>query len=51
MNNEIIGKKVGTVSIHVYKESKTNSHFFYIESENQDVLAVSDIVEDTLKKY
>lgn len=51
MSNKITGKKVGTVSIHVYKESKTNSRFFYIESENQSVLPVSDIVEDTLKKY
>ena len=50
-NDKIIGKKVGTVSIHVYKEPNTNSRFFYIESENQDVLAVSHIVEDTLKKY
>lgn len=51
MNNKIIGKKVGTVSVHMYKESKTNTPFFYVESENQDVLPISYVVEDTLKMY
>lgn len=49
--DKIVGKKIGTVSIHVYKELNTNSRFFYIESENQAVLPASNIVEDTLKKY
>ena len=50
-NNKIIGKKVGTVSVHVYRETKTNAPFFYIESENQEVLPISYVVEDTLKMY
>lgn len=50
-NNKIIGKKVGTVLIHMYRDSKTNRPLFYIESENQDVLPLSDVLEDTLKMY
>lgn len=50
-NNKIIGKKIGTVFVHIYKESETNSPFFFIESENQDVLPISYVVEDTLKMY
>lgn len=50
-NNEIIGKKVGTVSIHMYKESKTKAPFFFVESENHEVLPISYVVEDFLKKY
>lgn len=50
-NNNIKGKKVGTISIHMYKESKTNAPFFFLESENQDVLPISYVVEDFLKKY
>lgn len=44
-------KIVGTVSVHMYKEPKTNAPFFYIESENQEVLPISYVVEDTLKMY
>ncbi len=50
-NNRIIGKKVGTIVVHIYKEPKTNLPFFYIESENQDVLPISYVVEDILKLY
>lgn len=50
-NNKIIGKKVGTVSVHMYKEIETNAPFFYVESENQDVLPISYVVEDTLKMF
>lgn len=50
-NNKIIGKKVGTICVHIYKERKTDAPFFYIESENQEVLPISYVVEDTLKMY
>ena len=50
-NNKIIGKEVGVVSVHVYKETTTNASFFYIKSENEDVLPISNIIEDTLKLY
>lgn len=51
INNKIIGNKVGTVSVHMYKEIKTNAPFFYVESENQEVLPISHVVEDMLKMY
>lgn len=50
-NNQITGKKVGVVSVHMYREITTNAPFFYIESENQEVLPISYLVEDTLKRY
>ena len=50
-NNNIVGKKVGTISIHMYNELETNAPLFFLESENQDVLPVSYVVEDFLKKY
>lgn len=50
-NNEIIGKKIGVVSVYMYKESTTNKPFFYVKSENQEVLPLSYIIEDTLKLY
>lgn len=48
---KITVKKVGIVSVHMYKEAKTNAPFFYIKSENKDVLPLSYIIEDTLKMY
>lgn len=50
-NNKIVGKKVGTVSIDMYRETNTNASFFYVKSENQEVLPLSYIIEDTLKLY
>ena len=50
-NNKLVGEKVGIVSVHIYKETTTNSPIFYIKSENEDVLPISDIIEDTLKLY
>lgn len=50
-HNKIVGKKVGIISVHIYKETKTNTPFFYIKSENEEVLPVSYLIEDTLKMY
>lgn len=50
-NNKIIGKKIGTISIDVYKETKTNTSFYYVKCENQEVLPLSYIIENTLKLY
>ena len=50
-NNKIVGKKVGTISVDMYKETTTNTPFFYIKSENNDVLPISKIIEDMLKQY
>lgn len=51
MNDMIIGEKVGTISIDVYKETITNGSLFYVKSENEDVLPVLYVIEDTLKLY
>lgn len=50
-NNKIIGEEIGVISIHIYKEPTTNTPFFYIKSENEEVLPISHIIEDTLKLY
>jgi len=50
-NNKIVGEKVGTISVDMYKETTTNAPFFYIKSENDDVLPISHIIEDMLKQY
>ena len=42
--------KCGTVTISVYTD-KFNNHFFDIQSDTEDVLPVSYIIEDTLSLY
>ena len=46
-----IGKKCGTVTVSVYKEKITGSPIFYIQSDNEDVLPVSYVIEDVLSLY
>ena len=49
--NRIVGEKVGTVLVSLYKDRKTGLPFFYVQPENEDVLQVSYIIEDTLYKF
>ena len=49
--DSMIGKKCGTVTVSVYKEKGTGSPFFYIQSDNEDVLPVSYVIEDVLSLY
>lgn len=51
MNNSIVGKEIGTVSVHMYKDVETDSPFFYVNAENKDVLQLSYVIENTLKNY
>lgn len=51
MCNEITGKEVGTVLIHMYEESKTGLPIFTIEAENKHMLPISRAIENTLIKY
>ena len=44
-------KKCGTVTVSIYKESHSGSPIFYVESDNEDVLPVSYIIEDALSLY
>ena len=46
--NELIGEKVGTVLVSMYKDKTTNKSFFSIEADNEDMLQVSYVIEDTL---
>lgn len=50
MYNEIIAKKYGTITVSVYR-TKDNHFFFYVKSDTDDVLPVSDVIEDILYSY
>lgn len=43
-------KKIGTVTVSVYEESDHHT-IFNVETNNDDVLPVSYVIEDTLKLY
>lgn len=44
-------EKQGTILLNVYKEPSTGLPIFYIKADNEDVLPVVDVLEDTLKQY
>lgn len=50
-SNKIVGKEIGTVSVHMYKDIETGSPFFYVDAENKDVLQLSHVIEKTLVNY
>lgn len=50
-HNDIIGEEIGTVCVSMYKDVNTGLPFFYVKSENEDVLPVSYVIEDTLYNY
>ena len=50
-SNCIIGDKCGTITVSIYKESTSDSHIFYVQSDNEDVLPISYIIEDMLSLY
>ena len=43
-------EKCGTITVSVYTD-KFHHHFFEIESDNENVLPVSYVIEDTLVYY
>lgn len=47
----IIGKKCGTITVSVYKETNSHSPIFHVQSDNEDVLPVSYVIEDILTLY
>lgn len=51
IENCMIGEKCGTITISVYKETTSNSPIFHIQSDNEDVLPVSYVIEDILTLY
>lgn len=50
-NNEIIGKEVGTVLVHMYEETETGLPIFWVQSENKHMLPLSRVIENTLHHY
>lgn len=47
-STKIEGEKVGSVHISMYKDSTTRLPFFFIKADNEDMLQVSYIIEDSL---
>ena len=43
-------QKVGTVTVTVYKSEHDNTHF-KVESDNDNVIPVQEVIEDVLKLY
>lgn len=50
-HNNISYEEIGTVSVSMFKNSKTGKPFFEINADNDDVLQLSYIIEDTLFNY
>lgn len=46
--SKIEGEKIGTVFVSMYKDISTGLPFFHIQSENENVLQVSYVIEDSL---
>jgi len=42
------GEEVGVVHVFVYKDATNGLPFFYIESDNEEVLPISEVIEDSL---
>ncbi|MCI9178101.1 MAG: hypothetical protein HFJ28_06085 [Clostridia bacterium] len=45
---ELNGEKLGTVFVSMYKDLSTGLPFFYVQAENEDVLQLSYVIQDTL---
>ena len=50
-NKKSDAEKIGTVSVSVFKNKNTGFSSFSVNAENDDVLQVSYVIEDTLKMY
>lgn len=52
MKNTLLkGKKFGSIIVQVFKDIQSNKTIFYLQSDNDSLLPIMDILEDTLKKY
>lgn len=50
-NHEYYLEKVGTVSVSMYKEKITDKPLFFLQLDNENMLQVSYVIEDTLKMF
>lgn len=46
----LTGRRIGNVDVEVYQTS-TGEIFFYIQSDNKDVLPIQDYLENSLENY
>lgn len=44
-------ESIGTVSVSIYKDKESGLSSFHVIPENDDVLQVSYVIEDTLKMF
>lgn len=51
MKQKIEAEPFGEIKITVFKDSKTNYPFFYIQPDSEELLPIVDILEDNLKFY
>lgn len=51
MKPKIIAEKYGTITITVYKEPIHNGKLFYINADDEKLLPIVDIIDDTLQLY
>lgn len=47
----VIGEKCGTIIVSIYKETKSGSPIFHVQPDNEDILPVSNVIEDALSLY
>lgn len=45
------GEQIGTICVSIYKDKETGLSSFHVNPENEDVLQVSYVIEDTLKMF
>lgn len=50
LENKIVAEKCGTIVVDVFK-TIDNLTLFHVESDNKDIINVSEIIEDALCKY
>ena len=50
-STKIEGEKVGSVHVSMYKDSNTRLPFFFIKADNEDMLQVSYIIEDSFVRF
>lgn len=45
------GKEIGSINVSIFKNIETGLSSFKLDTNNENVLQVSYVIEDTLKKF
>lgn len=48
---KLVGKELGSVKVYMYKDASTGLPFFYVQAENEEVLQLRYVIEDTLYHF